>query len=109
MINTLKLPFDVVIHTRERSDEAPGQSELLLSPRVRWQSDPTRSQTGSGQESYRFPLESPGATEDDGLVWLKEDAQQRFLSGHWGVEGLGGWGGGKLGKLGKWTEAIIHF
>lgn len=54
-------------------------------------------------------LESLGATEDDGLVWLKEDAQQRFLSGHWGVEGLGGWGGGKLGKLGKWTEAIIHF
>jgi len=85
MINTLKLPFDVVIHTRERSDEAPGQSELLLSPHVRWQSDPTRSQTGSGQQSKRSPPESPGTTEDDGLVWSKEDVQQCFLSGHWEV------------------------
>lgn len=66
MINTLKLPFDMVIHTREQSDNALGQSELPLSPRVRWQSDPAWSQVGRGQWSDRCPPESPGATAGDG-------------------------------------------
>lgn len=33
----------------------------------------------------QIPLESPGAMEGDGLVWLKEDIQQCLLSEHWEV------------------------
>lgn len=58
--------------TQQNGQIAPGQSELLRSPFVQWQSDPTLSQTGDGQQRSKL-LSSPGDTENDGLVWLKED------------------------------------
>lgn len=45
---------------------------------------PYAEPAGTARAEKQIPLESPGATEDDGLV-VKEDVQWCFLSEHWEV------------------------
>lgn len=60
----------MVTHTTERSDQLSSWtvSTALIST-AEWQSDPRRARR---EVDSRREAESPGDSENDGLVWLKE-------------------------------------
>lgn len=93
--------------TQQNGQIAPGQSELLRSPFVQWQSDPTLSQTGDGQQRSKL-LSSPGRY---GERWLgvAEGRHSNASVQNTGKSKVQDAMGEKVGKLGKWTKAINHF
>lgn len=57
--------------TQQKSDQLSSWTvRTALISTVEWQSDPARARR---EVDSRKEVESPGDTENDGLVWLKED------------------------------------